>query len=245
MRLTYSIDHDAIDHVTQLVESNTIGESCRLLGEGLSGKVYEFENYAVKVFKEDFSENDDDIMLKRLGGHPSFPRIHYREDRFMVVDKIAGPTLSQALKAGERLSDRHFEQVEEAVEDCWRMGIIPDDLHLNNIMIGSDNRIKIIDVGRFFHTTDRRAYLDPLRNELEELRFLFGSGSSSKRERHSSSHSHSHSHKSRSHSHSHRSRSHSHSHSHKSWSHSHSHSHSSKRHSSPHHDQNPIQETIE
>lgn len=183
-RHAFSIDPAVVDHLGLMIANNQLDQRHRLLGEGLSGKVYEFENYAVKVFKDDYSEKEDAAILNRLAGHAAFPTIHYREDRFMIVDKVSGYTLGQALKAGEKVNQRLFDQIEAAVERCYREGIIPDDLHLNNIMVDQDGQVKIVDVGRFFHTDQVAQYKGELTDDLKILKYycgLFGFFSSSKR----------------------------------------------------------------
>ncbi|MFC7441655.1 protein kinase domain-containing protein [Laceyella putida] len=185
-RHAFSIDPAVVEHLGSIIANGEIDQRHRLLGEGLSGKVYEFENYAVKVFKPDYSEKEDADLLTRLSGHAAFPALHYKEDQFMIVDKVSGYTLGQALKAGEKLNERLFNQIEEAVERCYAEGIIPDDLHLNNIMVNQDGQVKIVDVGRFFHTNQAVAHKEKLTDDLEALKYycgLFGFFSSSKRKR--------------------------------------------------------------
>ncbi|MGA9175311.1 MAG: hypothetical protein WBZ33_15245 [Thermoactinomyces sp.] len=220
MKQPFSLDRKAIDTLSEMVLSGTIGENCCLLGEGLSGKVYDYEGYAVKVFKENCSENDDDLVLNYMRDHSAFPTIHYkdRQGKFLIVDKVAGSTLGEIIKAGDHLPDRYYWQLEKYVEDCYKEGIIPGDLHLNNIMVDQDNQIKIIDTGRFFFTDAKAQYKEKVERDLEKLKYycgFFSSSSWKKHRRHRHHHHHSYSH------------SHSHSYSH---SHSHSCSSSSHRH---------------
>lgn len=184
MKHSFSMDHEAIEHLREMITNGKMPDHYSLLGEGLSGQVYEFENYAVKVFKEDYSENDDFIMLNHLHNHPSFPTLHYKEEQFMVVDKVSGYTLGQALKSGDQLSEKTFRQIEMYVEDCYKEAIIPHDLHLNNIMIDKENQVKIIDVGRFFYTSHKESYLDQISEDLENIKYHFFSFPFASRKRH-------------------------------------------------------------
>ena len=138
----FTIDPAIVEHLRSVIASGGMDRRYPLLGEGLNGKVYEFEDYAVKVFKPDAAEKKDAFLLSRLSGHASFPRVHYREEGWMIVDKVNGPTLWQALQGGEKLKGRLYDQIEEAVEYCYARGIIPDDLHLNNIMVDQEGRGK-------------------------------------------------------------------------------------------------------
>jgi RIO-like serine/threonine protein kinase len=174
-----------VEHLRPIIASGEIDRRYPLLGEGLSGKVYEFEDYAVKVFKPDAGEKNDAILLSRLSGHAAFPRLHYREEGWMIVDKVNGHTLWQALQGGEKLKENLYAQIEETVELCYEKGVVPDDLHLNNIMVDQEGRVKFVDVGRFFHTDHGQAYKDALAEDLETLKYcgLFRFFSSSKRRR--------------------------------------------------------------
>ncbi|MBA4493577.1 hypothetical protein ACFO25_14120 [Paenactinomyces guangxiensis] len=186
MKPSFAMDQEAVDYLNAIVASGKIAESCSLLGEGLSGKVYDFEGYAVKVYKENFCENDDHLMLARLHDHPAFPVLQYKgqNHQFMVADKVSGYTLAEILKSGEKLNEHTFRQIERHVEDCYREGIIPHDLHLNNIMIDHDKNVKIVDTGRFFYSDDKGVFKDKIETDLEMLKYhlgLFGFFSSSRR----------------------------------------------------------------
>lgn len=180
MRQFLAQDEGATRYLAELIESGKIDEY-PLLGEGLSGKVYDFEGYAVKVYKEDYSENEDYQTLSYLNGHPAFPTFHYidQKKQWMVVDKVDGFTLAKAVKSGGKLDRRTYLQIEEVVEDCYEEGIIPADLHLNNLMLDKDtNKIRVIDTGRFFFTGDKEMYRPQIEEDLERLRYhcgLFGS----------------------------------------------------------------------
>ncbi|PTX53672.1 protein kinase-like protein [Melghirimyces profundicolus] len=170
-----SINHEWVDELSDMIATGQIQNQCRLLGEGLSGRVYEYENYAVKVFKEDGSENRGDLILNRLHHHPAFPTLHHHEDRFMVMDKVDGSTLATELKNSAKLKESYFEQIEKYTEECFQEGIVPKDMHLNNLMVDRDNRIKIVDVGRFLHTDRPESFKDDLTEDLKNLHHsLFG-----------------------------------------------------------------------
>jgi len=181
----FTIDPAIVEHLRPVIASGGMDRRYPLLGEGLNGKVYEFEDYAVKVFKPDAAERKDAFLLSRLSGHASFPRVHYREEGWMIVDKVNGPTLWQALQGGEKLKGRLYDQIEEAVEYCYARGIIPDDLHLNNIMVDQEGRVKVVDVGRFFRAQQSAAHKEALAENLEMVKYcgLFRFFSSSRRKR--------------------------------------------------------------
>ncbi|SFX27794.1 Protein kinase domain-containing protein [Thermoactinomyces sp. DSM 45891] len=173
-------DQEAIHYVRNLVSHNKLDHQLPLLGEGLSGKVYSLEDYAIKVYKDDYSEKDDSYMLHHLQDHSAFPTLHHHEDKFMIVDRIQGNTLADSIKAGEKLSENQFAQIEDIVTDLYDHGIVAQDLHLNNMMIDHDSNIKVIDVGRFFHTDYPELYQDILEDHLNLTQYHMGFFSSIK-----------------------------------------------------------------
>lgn len=155
-----------------------------LLGEGLSGHVYAWEKYAVKVFKEDANETQDAWYLDYFQDHQAFPTLHHATERLMVVERIHGHTLAELRKSQNQLPAIYLEQVEQILTDCYQHGIIAQDLHLNNLMIDEQNQVKVIDVGRFFYTTQQQNYMEELDEQLENLSYYCGFfGSSKKRKR--------------------------------------------------------------
>lgn len=180
------IDQTSVDYLSSLVVKGDVEKHHTLLGEGLSGQVFSFEDYAVKVYKEDFSENEDYKMLHRLDAHPMFPKLHFQNEKFMVVDQVKGYTLAQLRDAGYKLKDAQFRQLEQTIEECYAAGIIPHDIHLNNIMLDENGNVKIIDVGRFFYSDHKEDYKEKIREDLEKIKYhcgLFSLFSSSRRKR--------------------------------------------------------------
>jgi serine/threonine protein kinase len=196
------IDQQSVDYLSSLVVKGDVEKHHTLLGEGLSGQVFSFEDYAVKVYKEDFSEKDDHLMLANLDAHPLFPKLHFQNEKFIVVDQVNGYTLAQLRDAGYKLKDAQFRQLEKAIEECYASGIIPHDIHLNNIMLDQNGNVKIIDVGRFFYS-DHKEDLDKIKYHCG-LFSLFSSSRRKHRRHYTSSHRHRHHHHYTSSSHRHR-----------------------------------------
>ncbi|MDA8351704.1 MAG: AarF/UbiB family protein [Firmicutes bacterium] len=109
--------------------------------------------------------------MSRLHQHPAFPALHHCGDQFMVMDKVEGITLAHELHNRSRLKEDHLEQIEAYMEDCFREGWIPRDMHLNNLMVDAEDRIRIVDVGRFIHTDYPERYQEELAEDLADLRY--------------------------------------------------------------------------
>lgn len=141
---------ELVNRVEGLIHSQSISEELNVLGEGLNGRVFEIDDYAVKVFKDSGEEKRDYKILSRLEQDPFFPKLfHYDKHNYMIVEKVKGLTISQYLMQGGKINSKHRDQVDRLFEGLYGKRILPSDLHLNNIMINENEQIKIVDVGRF------------------------------------------------------------------------------------------------
>jgi serine/threonine protein kinase len=142
--------HNVVNRVKGLIDTQTISEELDTLGEGLSGQVFGIDDLAVKVFKDGSNERKDNRMLSYLDENPFFPKIVYHDEQnFMIVERINGVTLSQYLRQGGKITSKHHDQVDQLVDGLYKKRVLPSDLHLNNIMIDENEQLKVVDVGRF------------------------------------------------------------------------------------------------
>lgn len=162
---------NVVNRVKGLVGSQRIAEELKLLGEGQGGRVFEIEDFAVKVFKGDNNEKSDYMMLSYLEHDPYFPKLVYHDEQnYMIVEKIRGITLSEYLKQDGKIGSMHRNQIDTLINNLHKHRVLPSDLHLNNIMIDENEQLKVIDVGRFKMVTDKNSfYRMQLQKKKDEL----------------------------------------------------------------------------
>ena len=139
----------------------------RLLGRGGMAEVYAAHDrlldreVAVKVLRERFREDaaftarfqDEARHVARLK-HPNLVVVHDTGTEagqpFIVMERIHGRTLAQAIDAGGLLEDRALEVVADA---CAALGYAHDhglvhrDVKPGNVMLGEDGAVKVTDFG--------------------------------------------------------------------------------------------------
>ena len=141
------------------------------IGSGACGSVYAIGlDYVVKAndgwYSGDGNTRDGQI-LEQLQGVPMIPTIYaYSEDnRYMLIQRIKGETIDRFTDYDSRLAqtlkDTHLEfnqtewlkQSELFYEKAFERGYAPHDLHSENVMIDSQGRLWVIDVGLFRNPT--------------------------------------------------------------------------------------------
>ena len=129
----------------------------KYVGEGESGIVYRLNNKIIKLSKSnDPLDFIDDIILSKLQSYKNYflKLYHYEAGHYYISDYFEGVTLNEyglkKIAEIENLPVILQQKLINALDFALSRGVIPDDLHLNNIMINEKTMdIKIIDVGRF------------------------------------------------------------------------------------------------
>lgn len=128
-------------------------EELRLIGTGRSACVFQIQetNKVIKVFPTNFehiAEEEADIY-RELVNIDYFPTIYDSGSNYIVMDFIKGHTLFECLNKGIEISDKQIKKIDSILYMARKIGLNPSDIHLRNIIITTNNEIKIIDVARF------------------------------------------------------------------------------------------------
>jgi predicted Ser/Thr protein kinase len=123
------------------------------IGTGRSACVFRIKgtNKVIKVFPSQFThiaqiESDIYRMLTHID---YFPTIYETGPNFLIMDYIKGETLFSCLNKGIPIDIKHINEVDHILDLVRKVGLNPSDIHLRNIIITPDNKIKMIDVARF------------------------------------------------------------------------------------------------
>jgi len=128
-------------------------EPFQSIGDGKSGHVVQYKDYpyAIKLFKDDAKETNDAFILNSLQHSNFFPTLFaYQEHSFMITELVEGKTIYQIDEKNGSLLAEYEPYIEKAELAARKVGLIPSDIHLNNLMIDEKTgKLKIIDVGNF------------------------------------------------------------------------------------------------
>jgi predicted Ser/Thr protein kinase len=130
--------------------------SLKLIGAGRSAYVFRIQstNLALKVFFPTFEyiAKEEAEIYKILEDISYFPHLHGSGKNYIVIDYIEGTTLFDCLRKGIRVSKKHIEDIDHALDMARDRGLNPSDIHLKNLFITSQDTVKLIDVARFRQT---------------------------------------------------------------------------------------------
>ncbi|RWZ54935.1 serine/threonine protein kinase [Halobacillus fulvus] len=123
------------------------------VGQGRSAVVFRIpqSDRVVKIFYPQFhalARIEADVYRK-LANHDLFPELFEAGDGYLVMEYIEGVTLYDCLVQGIPITEEMIHGVDEALDFARRKGLNPSDTHLKNIILTSDQNIKVIDVVRF------------------------------------------------------------------------------------------------
>jgi predicted Ser/Thr protein kinase len=125
----------------------------QFIGKGRSAFVFRIKHtsLALKVFFPKYvhlarEEGDNYHLVNEI---PYFPKIYEMGTNYIVMDYIEGITLFDCLAEGIIISKEHITEIDKAIALSKEKGLNPSDIHLKNIILTKEKKIKIIDLARF------------------------------------------------------------------------------------------------
>jgi serine/threonine protein kinase len=142
-------------------------EIVELIGAGGMGAVYRARDttlgrdVAIKVLPEEFTNDgarlarfEREAKLLASLNHPGIATLYGLEThegvRFIVMELVGGETLAELVRRGPVPVDRArdlFIQIADALAAAHGRGIVHRDLKPANVIVGSDDRVKVLDFG--------------------------------------------------------------------------------------------------
>ena len=138
-------------------------EPWQLLGTGNYAAVFYHPDYShlvVKVYapgRPGWSEEVE--VYRRLGSHPAFSTCLYAADNFLVLRRLYGTTLYDAMHRGSKISRQVIEDIDLALEYARSRNLFPHDVHGRNVMMSEDKGL-VVDISDFLREEPCRAWTD-------------------------------------------------------------------------------------
>lgn len=135
----------------------------QVLGTGNYAAVFyhpDFPDQVVKVYAPGRPGCEEEIQVyHRLGPHPAFSQLLYAGDGFLVLKRLYGITLYNAMHLGVAIPKQVIQDIDEALDYARQRGLFPHDVHGRNVMMHNGNGF-VVDVSDFLHQETCSAWKD-------------------------------------------------------------------------------------
>lgn len=111
-------------------------------------------------------------VYRRLGEHPAYSACVYAADGFLVLRRLHGVTLYDAVHRGLPIPEQVIRDIDQALGYARGRGLYPHDVHGRNVMM-HDGRGLVVDVSDFLEEEDCTKWEDLKRAYYRVYRPLF------------------------------------------------------------------------
>ncbi len=137
--------------------------SWRTIGSGNYAGVFthsSFPETVVKVYGRSPEELKKEIeVYKKLGKHESYSQLIGYGKTYLVLKKLDGITLFDALIKGIQIPDQVIKDIDQALEYARVVGLNPYDVHGKNVVM-HEGRGYVVDVSDFYKQGRCRKWTD-------------------------------------------------------------------------------------
>jgi len=135
------------------IYAETIPKGWKCIGTGNYAAVFTYEkkkDWVVKVYGRGFEglEKEADVYRK-LGNHTAYSQLIHQGENYLVLKRLEGITLYNAVIKGVRIPKTVIEDVEEALQYARKRGLNPYDIHGKNVMMNGE-RGYVVDISDFY-----------------------------------------------------------------------------------------------
>lgn len=135
----------------------------RCLGAGNYAAVFAHPAYSeqvVKVYAPGRPGIEAEVeVYGRLGDHPAFSQCYFSQGNFLILKRLTGVTLYDALHQGLAIPPQVIRDIDAALDYARSRGLFPHDVHGRNVM-QRDGHGVVVDVSDFLNSTPCRAWQD-------------------------------------------------------------------------------------
>lgn len=98
-------------------------------------------------------------VYRRLGEHPAYSACLYAEDGFLILRRLHGITLYDAVHRGLPIQEQVVRDIDRALDYARSRGLHPHDVHGRNVMM-HEGRGLVVDVSDFLRDEDCTRWKD-------------------------------------------------------------------------------------
>lgn len=125
----------------------------RCIGAGNYAAVFAYQgndDWVVKIYaRAQEGLKKEAKVYRKLGGHPSYSELIYQGEQYLVLKRLKGITLYEAVHKGIQIPESIIRDVNEALQYARERGLTPCDIHGKNVMM-NDGKGYVVDISDFY-----------------------------------------------------------------------------------------------
>ncbi|PEL07682.1 serine/threonine protein kinase [Bacillus sp. AFS017336] len=141
------------EHPNDPIVVRNIPDGWKCIGSGNYAAVFMHHsepNVVVKVYGKDLHGLEKEVQVyKQLGEHPAYSKLILNGEKYLVLKRLAGITLYDAVAKGERIPESVIKDINIALKYAKNRGLNPYDVHGKNVMM-KDGRGYVVDISDFY-----------------------------------------------------------------------------------------------
>lgn len=143
----------------------------RLIGTGAQGAVFKLSNeQCIKIYANKKVAELEADAYERIKISTICPKLYKAGPNYIIIEYIEGLTLRQYLEEKKYISESITKQILELLREMKKLGFTVIDFGINNVMVTTNNRLKLIDLANVF--SKERKYPTQLFKELKHIDLL-------------------------------------------------------------------------
>ncbi|MGM0921343.1 MAG: serine/threonine protein kinase [Bacillota bacterium] len=135
------------------IVAKNIPKDWKCLGTGNYAAVFSHKsnpNAVVKVYGRSFEALEKEAnVYTQLGIHPAFSNLLYKGQNYLVLKRLDGITLYDAIAKGIKIPESVIVDIDQALTFARSQGLNPYDVHGKNVMM-KDGRGYVVDISDFY-----------------------------------------------------------------------------------------------
>lgn len=151
---------------TEPILIQEIPKDWEFIGSGNYCAVFSHRQYpqwVVKIYiREGSNAKTESLIYRMIGNNEHFSNLIHADEKFIVLKRIHGMTLFDAIHKGVKIPPQVFKDVDNALSYAKKRGLRPNDVHGKNIIM-NNGRGYVVDVSDFLFP-----YTDTLWSDLKK-----------------------------------------------------------------------------
>lgn len=136
------------------IEVTNTSSTWKMIGKGNYAAVFYHEkkpDWVVKIYGRSQHELKKEIeVYKKIGGrHKAFSTLFAHGDNYLVLKRIKGITLFNAVIKGKQIPETVMNDIDEALQYAASVGLNPYDVHGKNVVMNGKKGY-VVDISDFY-----------------------------------------------------------------------------------------------